>query len=148
MASKPPIPPIISLAEFKLCLRLNTRPGHESNPDLDEAMHLVLVKGLSQAEARKEFPHLTKQSLYNALARMNAQYVSRIATLTADQFEFGVSVVCPDISARAKTLAKAHLGDPASESPTGSSDTAQEARLAIEMLRSFHLKTLLAYTPH
>lgn len=146
MATKTSSPPTISPDEFKLCVLLNSRTGVEANPDLLLAMRRVMVEGLSQSDARKDL-ELSKQSLFNSLARMNAHYTSRIKAFTAEQFDLGVSVVCPEISTRAKTLARTHLVDPESDPPAGTSDTANEAREAIAKLRSFHLRTLIAYPP-
>lgn len=106
-----------------------------------------MVEGMSQADARGDIPTLSKQALYNGLARMSVQYSSRIASLSADQFELGIRMTCPEISPGAKALAKVHLESSGEDLPLGDSNSAIEAREAIEKLRAFHIQVLSAYTP-
>ncbi|MBM5458558.1 hypothetical protein H8F21_13395 [Pseudomonas sp. P66] len=135
----------ISDEEFDLCVTLNTHAGPRTSNEMLSALRRVLVEGMEPVDARAEFESITKQAHSNALARLKAQYSTRIATLSPDQFELCVSVVCPDISTRAKTLARAHLVECTDELTSSSAASALEARDVIPKIREFHLRVLTAY---
>jgi len=131
--------------EFDLCVALNTHSGPQTSSEMLTAARRVLVEGMEPGAARAEFVSITKQAISNVLARLRAQYNTRIATLSPAQFELCVSVACPEISNRAKTLAWNHLVNRSGEIPATCSASALEARDSIAKLREFHLRALSAY---
>ncbi|MCU9529325.1 hypothetical protein [Pseudomonas mosselii] len=131
--------------EFDLCVALNTHSGPQTSTEMLTAARRVLVEGMEPGEARAEFVSITKQAISNVLTRLRAQYNTRIAVLSPDQFDLCASVVCPEISSRAKTLARTYLVESSGEIPASSAASALEAGDAIAKLREFHLRVLSAY---